>query len=402
MLTRRGFFRGCTAAAAIYPGPCWTAQSTPKVRVAVIGHTGRGDYGHGLEKMWLGLPQATLVGVADADASGLSKTLKALGLGTTAGFGDYRKLLESLRPEVVAIGMRHIDQHYAVALAAMESKVRGIYMEKPFCRSPQEADELLAAARKHQVKIAVAHRNRYHPVLPVLRKLIEDGAIGRVLEYRMRGKEDHRGGMLDLWVLGSHLMNLVNYFAGRPKSCSALVLVDGRPATLQDASDGAEGIGRMAGNEVHAHYEMENGLSAFFDSIAGAGTKAAGFGLQIIGAEGGIDLRIDREPLAHLRSGNPFQPEAADSRWIPVSSRGVGQPEVLEDLGKRVANHWLAGEDLLQSLTESRSPLCSADEAATTIEMITAVSASHLQHGARISWPLVSRTNPWDESSGVD
>jgi predicted dehydrogenase len=343
--------------------------------------------------MWLGLPQVKLVGVADADASGLARTVKALG--GIEGFRDYRKLLDDLRPEVVAIGMRHVDQHRDVAIAAIESKVRGIYIEKPFCRSPQEADEILVAARKHQVQLAIAHRNRYHPALPVMRRLIEEGAIGRVLEYRMRGKEDHRGGMLDLWVLGSHLMNLTHYFAGLPKSCSALVLVDGRPATLQDAVDGAEGIGRMAGNEIHARYEMQNGVTAYFDSIARAGTKAAGFGLQIIGTEGIIDLRIDREPLAHLRPGNPFQPDAAASRWIPISSRGIGQPEVIENLGHRVANHWLAGEDLVQSLAEARSPLCSAEEAAVTIEMITAVSTSHLQQGARIPWPLVSRTNPW-------
>jgi predicted dehydrogenase len=32
-------------------------------------------------------------------------------------------------------------------------------------RTPQEADELIAAAKKTGAKIAIAHRNRYHPAL---------------------------------------------------------------------------------------------------------------------------------------------------------------------------------------------------------------------------------------------
>ena len=43
-----------------------------KPRVAVIGHTGRGNYGHGLDTMWLHLPETEIVAVADADATGLA------------------------------------------------------------------------------------------------------------------------------------------------------------------------------------------------------------------------------------------------------------------------------------------------------------------------------------------
>jgi predicted dehydrogenase len=291
--------------------------------------------------------------------------------------------------------MRHVDQHRDVALAAIEGTVRGIYIEKPFCRSPEEADEIVNAARSKKVKIAIAHRNRFHPVLPIVKQLIGDEAIGRVLEYRMRGKEDTRGGMLDLWVLGSHLFNLVCYFAGKPIACSASVGLNGRPAKKSDAVPGAEGIGLMAGNEVHARFEMENGLVAYFDSIAKAGKTAAGFGIQIIGTEGVIDFRIDREPLAHIRLGNPFQPTTDPNAWIPISTAGIGKPEPIPNLGSDIAKHWLPGRDLIQSIEQDRQPLCNDNEGKTTIEMITAVSCSHLQNGRRIDLSEISRTNPW-------
>src|SRR5690606_16371842 len=102
-----------------------------------------------------------------------------------------------------------------------------------------EADAIVAACEKHGAKLAIAHRNRYHPVLPVVAKRIEDGAIGRWLEIRARGKEDARGGALDLWVLGSHLLDLCHVFTRKPLACSATVLQDGRPVVASDVQDGA-------------------------------------------------------------------------------------------------------------------------------------------------------------------
>mgnify|MGYP003343117939 CR=1 FL=1 len=55
----------------------------------------------------------------------------------------------AMRPDVVAIGPRHVDQHLDMILAAVEYGVRGIYIEKPFVRTLAEADEVIAAADEH-------------------------------------------------------------------------------------------------------------------------------------------------------------------------------------------------------------------------------------------------------------
>jgi hypothetical protein len=49
-----------------------------KYRVAVIGRTGKGDYGHGIDTVWLGLDNVELVGVADEDAAGRAKAAQRL------------------------------------------------------------------------------------------------------------------------------------------------------------------------------------------------------------------------------------------------------------------------------------------------------------------------------------
>ncbi len=361
-------------------------------RVAVIGHTGRGNYGHGLDVMWRKIPSAEVVAIADANEAGLAAAQKRLP--NAKGFSDYTMMLNTVRPEIVAVAPRYVDQHHAMCMAAIAAGARGIYVEKPFCQSPREADEIVAACETKNVKLAVAHRNRYHGALPIIKQLLANGEIGPLLEIRSRGKEDHRGGSQDLWVLGCHLVNLAEYFAGPAIACSGMLYQDGRPCTSDDLRVGDEGIGTIAGNEVHARFEMTSGTPLFFDSIQNHGNTDAGFGLQLIGTEGIVDLRIDREPLAHFQRGNPHNPWLPDRRWLPITTAGIDQPEPIANLSTQIASHQAAGEDLIASIEQDRPPLCDAAAGRSTIEMICAVFASHLRGGQRVEIPLTQREHP--------
>ncbi len=379
---------------AVLPASLLTLQASEakKLHVAIIGHTGRGNYGHGLDTLWSKIPETQIVSVADADANGLAAAQKKLSL--KQGFADYRQMLSEVKPDIVAVGPRHVDQHRDMILAAIQAGARGIYVEKPFCRSLEEADEIISACEKAGAKLAIAHRNRQHPVLPIVAELIQDGLIGRMLEMRGRGKEDARGGSLDLWVLGSHIVNLACYFGGDPIACSAVVKQEGHLLTKADLKEGDEGIGLLAGNEVHARYELAKGITLYFDSIQHAGVKEAGFGLQIIGTQGTIDFRIDQEPLVHLLPGNPFQPLAPARAWIPITTAGLGKPEPIAGLGYKVSSHEVAGRDLIAAIQENRTPLCDAVQGRQTIEMISAAFESHRLGGKRVGFPLATKVNP--------
>jgi predicted dehydrogenase len=392
-MNRRTFLATTASAAANLAIADRAFAQEKRWRVGVIGHTGRGDYGHGLHTMWLAVPETQIVGIADADAKGLEAARKKVN--GAPGFADFRQMLAETKPEIVAVCPRHLDQHSEMILAAVESGVRGIYVEKPFCRTPAEADAIVSVCEKKKVKLAVAHRNRWHPAFVAAKKAMENGAIGQLLELRGRGKEDTRGGALDLWVLGSHVFNLMHYLAGKPRSCSAVVLKGNEPAAPADVQPGAEGVGPIAGDRVHARYEMENGSVAYFDSIRSAGVTAANFGLQVIGNKGLIDFRIDAEPLAHFVPGNPFQPTNEPRPWIPISSAGIGKPEPITDLKSQVANHVLPARDLIAAIEQDRPTQCSAEDGRVTVEMITAVFASHVRQGTRVAIPLVSRGHPF-------
>lgn len=391
-MNRRHFLATAAATGFAYSLPA--AEADRKWRIGVIGHGGRGDYGHGLDTMWLQLPETEIVGVADATPASLEKAKARLN--NPPAFADYRKMLAEVKPDIVAIGPRQIDQHLDMCLAVIASGARGIYMEKPFCRTLDEADQIIEAAKAKGTKVALAHRNRYHPVLGTIDRLIKEDTIGQVLEIRARGKEDQRGGALDLWVLGTHLLNLIHYFGGPLKTCSGVLLKDGKLVTKEDLAPGGEGVGLIGGNEMHARFTTERGITAYLDSIAKAGVPKAGFGLQVIGNKGLIDIRIDTEPLAHLVPGNPFQPTKEARPWIPISTAGPGQPEPIPNLGKQVGGHLLGGKDLIAAIRENRAPLCSAEDARVTIEGVMAVFDSHRTNGAVVELPILEKTNPLD------
>src|SRR5205807_4983444 len=128
-------------------------------------------------------------------------------------YADYREMLEKERPQIVSVGDRFLDAHRDMVIACAQAGA-SVFLEKPFCRTLAEADEMVAACERHHVKLAIAHQTRYSPRLQRVKDLLAAGTLGDLLEMRCRGKEDSRVGGQDLMVLGTHLMDLMRFLAG--------------------------------------------------------------------------------------------------------------------------------------------------------------------------------------------
>src|SRR5688572_12474090 len=112
------------------------AESAKVLKAAVIGHTGRGDYGHGLDTIFQNRAGVEVVAVADPDATGRARV--AGKIKAPRQYADYRELLQKERPNLVSVAMRHADQHHAIILAALRSGAH-VYAEKPFTVTSAEA-----------------------------------------------------------------------------------------------------------------------------------------------------------------------------------------------------------------------------------------------------------------------
>lgn len=358
-------------------------------RVAIIGSTGRGDYGHGIDTVWKEVPQAEVVALADDNEKG--RAAAAQRTGAKVVYADYREMLEKEKPEIVAVGPRWIDRHHEMVMAAVERGCH-VYMEKPFCRTLEEADRIVTQCEMTHAKVAIAHQTRYCPIVPVVQKMIADGLLGTVLEIRARGKEDSRGGAEDLWVLGSHMMNLMKTFAGDASSCYATVTSKGKPVTKADVVDGREGLGPLAGDGVNATYTFASGITGFFGSHRAQAANPSRFGLQIFGSKGIVEYLSGYLPAVHFLADGSWSPGRTGAKWVRVSSAGPGQPEPLKGGGLHDGNV-AAVRDLLDAIEKNRQPLCNAYEGRATVEMIMAIFESQRQ-GRPVSLPLQVRTHP--------
>src|SRR5260370_209267 len=243
-------------------------------RVAVIGRTGKGNYGHGLDVAWKEIDGVETIAVADEDEKG--RTAAAERLGTKNAYASYRTMLEKEQPHIVSVAPRYPDCHRDMVIACAKAGA-SILLEKPMARTLAEADEMVTACETHHVKLAIAHQTRYSPRLKRVRELLGDGKLGDLLEMHARGKEDQRGGGEDLMVLGTHLFDLMRALAGDPRWCFARVMQNGKPATKADVRDGGEDLGPVLGDNLYATYGFDKGVPATFGTLKarhGAGARS--------------------------------------------------------------------------------------------------------------------------------
>jgi len=361
-----------------------------KYQVGIIGRTGKGNYGHGLDTVWKDNPQVDVVSVADENAAGRAAALKRTG--AQRAYADYRRMLEKEDLNIVAVCPRWLDQHRNMVLACAEHGCH-VYMEKPFCQTLVEADEIVRAFEMRHLKLAIAHVNRYTPQLGIVRKLVEDGVIGDVLEVRARGKEDaRRGGGEDLWVLGTHMLDLSRALAGDVASCFATVRAGGQPLSREHVQDGNEGIGPLAGDAIDAVYRFRSGVTGYFASHRGQSGNPSRFGLKVFGSRGIVEFQSGYRKTAYLLRDGSWSPGRSGAKWQTISSAGVGKPEPPAAAGHSGGNA-AAVSDLLHAIEQDRQPISSMYDARAATEMIVGVFESQ-RLNRPVSFPLENRANP--------
>jgi predicted dehydrogenase len=358
-------------------------------RVAVIGRTGKGNYGHGLDLVWRSIEKAEIVAVADEDAKG--RAAAAQRLRARNAYADYRQMLAKERPQIVSVADRWLDRHRDMVVACAESGA-SIFLEKPFCRSLDEADTMVAACERHHVKLAIAHQTRYSPRLRRVRDLIAQGRLGDLIELRGRGKEDARGGGQDLMVLGTHIMDLMRLVAGDPRWCFARVTQDDRPITRQHVREGDEGIGPIAGDRIVTQYGFDKGVVGTFGTHRARHGAGARFGLHLFGSKGIITLTTGSLPAGYFLDDPSWSAGQSKAAWQEITSEGLGKPEPLKDGSALQGNIWIV-KDLIEAIEQDRQPLGGMYDGRAALEMILAAYESHRRKGP-VEFPLENRKHP--------
>ncbi|MDN4614603.1 Gfo/Idh/MocA family oxidoreductase [Leifsonia sp. F6_8S_P_1B] len=117
-------------------------------------------------------------------------------------------------------------QHAAVAIPALEAGV-AVFCEKPLAISLDDCDRILEAARRTGSRLYVGHNMRHMPVVTLMRRLVEEGRIGRVKavwcrhfvgnggDYYFKDWHADRSKSVGLLLQkGAHDLDVIHWLAG--------------------------------------------------------------------------------------------------------------------------------------------------------------------------------------------
>ena len=366
---------------------------TTTYRAGAIGRTGQGNFGHYLHLGYQGLPNVEFVAVSDPDPQGRKEAAQASGAQRT--YSDYRDMLEREDLDLVSVCPRWLDCHEEMVIAAAEAGAKGIVCEKAIAPTLAAADAMIEACDRLGVRLAVPH-SRAGAYYQRAKRMIGDGEIGDVQVIRAHGKQDRRSGAEDLIVLGTHSLDAMRYLAGADVAwANGHVTQDGRDATLEDAHDGDEFLGLMAGNGVTAYYSFANGVQGHFESHPGHGGGDR-LTLEVLGTEGTIGLGS----ALYLDRNGTWPPEPSAIEWEHVvidewDNHPDGRPKSSQE-GMVQTQHAVVKE-LVQAVEEGHDVVAASSgrDARAALEMIMAVHESH-RLGRRVAFPLQNRENPYE------
>jgi predicted dehydrogenase len=191
------------------------------MRVCIIGSTGH--VGYVLQD--IGKTDADIVGISSGsegeDVLGLYEEVKRLSPETRV-FGDYRHMLDELRPEVAVVACHFADH----AKATIEALGRGIHVftEKPMATTLADLDRVWKAYREANVHLAAMFGIRYQPCFLTAWDKVRHGAIGtiRLMTAQKSYKLGRRAGFFRErrsyggtipWV-GIHAIDWLHWFSG--------------------------------------------------------------------------------------------------------------------------------------------------------------------------------------------
>ena len=157
-----------------------------RLKFAILG-CGRISYKH-IEALINNKEEAQLVAVCDIIEDKAKERKKqyeeAIENTDVKVYTDYLEMLGKEDIDVVSIATES-GYHAKLAIDCMNHGIH-VLVEKPMALSVADADKMIATAKKNNKKICIAHQNRFNPPIQKLRKAIEEGRFGKIINGTAR------------------------------------------------------------------------------------------------------------------------------------------------------------------------------------------------------------------------
>ena len=309
------------------------------------------------------LPDARLVAVTDVAADPARDFAAARGCAAEPSLDD---LLARRDVDVVCVCVPS-GLHAEVGVRAAKAG-KHLVVEKPVDVTLAAADRLLAAARQAGVTLTVMSQHRFDPGVTELKRLIDDGALGRLVLgeastkwYRTQAYYD-AAPWRGTWAMdggallnqGIHYVDLLRWCMGPAVEVTAVCTTQAHDIEVEDT---ALAIVRFASGAV---------------GTIGATTAAyPGFPqrLEITGTQGTATVEDGQLVRTALRG-------AADPASAPGPAQNPAQATAADPAALDSAVHAAQLADLLAAADEGREPAVSGQDGRDALEIVRAVYES--------------------------
>ena len=163
-----------------------------------VGFIGLGAISHENVLGYLDAEDTAIVAVCDPDEAVAGQWLKKWNLPGARFYRNYEEMLAQERLDLVEILTPH-HLHCAQAIKCAEAQVKGISLQKPMAISLFEADQIINACKKNNVKLKVYENFVFYPVYLKAKELIDQGLLGELMSIRINTMAGLREGAAWPW-----------------------------------------------------------------------------------------------------------------------------------------------------------------------------------------------------------
>ena len=331
---------------------------------------------------WLGVARqpTQIAALADTNPDARAEFGDFFGVDEEHRYADYREMLDQERPDFVDVCSWH-QQHAEMVIAAAARRPKAILCQKPMAVDLREADEMLMACLRNDVKLVIAYQRPHHATWLKARELIRQGIIGKVTQVQL----ECGGNILNT---NSHNIRLALFLMDEPKVEWVVGAVERTIDQCERGLPAEESCMGLAG--------CDNGATLL---IVGNLVSGLGQGCRVIGTDGIMELGTSRRPDSEIPSDAPmYMPEGPSARYnyelgtaryLNASSAGWQQVEAeWHDCWAHQCQEtidWVEGK--------IDHPISSGERGRAVQEVMMALFESARKR-QRIHMPLKTRVNP--------
>lgn len=294
-------------------------------------------------------------------------------------YQSYKEMIKNEKIDVVTIATES-GYHPQIAIDCLNAGIH-VIVEKPMALSTADADNMIEAARRNDRKLCVCHQNRFNKPVQQLRRALEDGRFGKLINgtarilwnrnmnyYRQatwRGTWKLDGGTLMNQCI--HNIDLLQWMMGGEVD-SVYAQCD---TYLRDIE--AEDFGAVI-------VRFKNGAIGIIEGSACVYPKNLEETLSIFGENGTVcigGIAVNRIETWRFKDGKDTEDEI-------LSAQDGGDPDTVYGFG-----HTALFKDVINSIKDGREPLVSGESGKKAMEIILAAYKSR-KTGMPVKFPMGS------------